>query len=390
MNNQVINFVKEHRKRLGMTQEELARRVGVSRQSIISIEQGKYIPSLPLAHLPTPLEPMPRLQAALGGREANVPHLWVKRDDAMGLAVGGNKVRKLAYLLADAQRQGARKVVSFGGLQSNFLRALASACARLELEAHCLYFAHRPQELTGNLLLADLMGAHLHFVPLGGNSGPRDLPATTRLVRLVAHLHPGIGPRKLYFVPVGGHTPLGCLGYVPAAMEIVQQAQAKAFQPDVVISAAGTGGTLAGLLAGFHLLGAPIQLVGVDVGNLWRHFQADAIAMASAVTHLLGSPYRFPQEAVQLVAGFGAGYAQPYPPAQLAIQLAASTEGLILDPVYSGKALAGLIDLIRQERFRADQHVVFLLTGGVPALFAVQGRAQGETLTSTTRTSSAE
>jgi 1-aminocyclopropane-1-carboxylate deaminase/D-cysteine desulfhydrase-like pyridoxal-dependent ACC family enzyme len=315
---------------------------------------------------------MPHLRAALGGENAGVPHLWVKRDDAIGLAVGGNKVRKLAYLLADAQRQGARKVVSFGGLQSNFLRAMASACARCGLEAHCLYFEHRPHQLNGNLLLADLMGARLHFVPLGGNSSPRDLPATTRLVRLVAHLHPGIGPRKLYFLPVGGHTPLGCLGYVPAAMEILQQAQAAGFQPHLVLSAAGTGGTLAGLLAGFHLLQAPIQLVGVDVGNLWRYFQANVAAMASGVTDLLGRSYRFPKEAVQLVAGFGAGYAQPYAPAQAAIQLAASTEGLILDPVYSGKALAGLIELIRQERFRADQHVVFLHTGGTPALFALQ------------------
>lgn len=329
------------------------------------------IPTVPIAHLPTPLEPAERLRAALGGPQAGAPRLWIKRDDEIGLAVGGNKVRKLAYLLADAQARGASKVASFGGLQSNFLRSMASACARLGLEAHCLYFERRPKRLTGNLLLAELLGARLHFIPLGGDSGPRNLAGTTRLVRLVAALHPRIGPRRLYFLPVGGHTPLGCLGYVPAAVEIVEQAAANGFRPDFVVAAAGSGGTLAGLLAGFRLLRVPVQLIGVDVGNLWQDFQSDILAMAGRVTALLGSPQPFGPADLTLQAGHGPGYARPYLPAQAAMELAARSEGLLLDPVYTGKALAGLIDLIQAGRFQPDDHVIFLHSGGSPALFAV-------------------
>ena len=327
-------------------------------------------PRLPLVHLPTPLEPLDRLRAALGGPEGGVPHLWVKRDDGVGLGVGGNKARKLAYLLADAQARGARKVASFGGLQSNFLRAMASACARAGLEAHCLYFEPRPSRLTGNLLLAHLMGARLHFIPLDSGRGPRSLHGTARLVRMVASLHPAIGPRRLYFLPVGGHTPLGCLGYVPAAVELVQQAADAGFRPDAVVAAAGSGGTLAGLLAGFHLLAAPVQTVGVDVGNLWTGFGQDILDMAGRVAARLGCPHTFAAGDLTLHAGAGPGYARPHPPAQDAVELAARSQGLLLDPVYTGKAMAGLVDLIRAGRFRSDQQVIFLHTGGTPALFA--------------------
>ena len=331
------------------------------------------LPSLPIAHLPTPLEALPRLRMALGGDAGGVPHLWVKRDDAIGLAVGGNKVRKLAYLLADAQARGARKVVSFGGLQSNFLRALASGCARLGMEAHCLYFERRPARLTGNLLLCQQLGARLHFVPLGGDTGPRDLHRTCQLVRLASPFLPGIGRRGVAFIPVGGHSALGCAGYVPAAREILEQAAQTGFQPDAVVTAAGTGGTLAGLLAGFRLLGSQVQLIGIDVGKLWRDFEQDIAAMAGDVTTLLGAPQPFAPTDVTLFPGYGPGYARPYEPALAAIALAARAEGLLLDPVYSGKAMAGLIDLIRTGQFTADQHVVFLNTGGWPSLFATLG-----------------
>lgn len=346
--------------------------------------QGRLaaIPSVHLGQLPTPLEPLPRLRAALGGADSGVPYLWVKRDDAIGLAVGGNKVRKLSYLLAAAQARGARKVASYGGLQSNFVRAMASACAHLGLEAHCLYFERRPPRLTGNLLLAHLLGARLHFVPLGGSNGPRDLDSTARLVQLLARLHPAIGPRGLYFLPVGGHTALGCVGYVPAATEINQQATAGGFHADAVVAAAGTGGTMAGLLAGFHLLGTSTQVVGIDVGNLWTGMKADILSMAGKVTALLGEPHEFASGDLLLHAGFGPGYARPHPPAQAAIELAARKEGLLLDPVYTGKALAGLIQLLRAGAFRADQHVVFMHTGGVPALFADIAAVQdGPTIT---------
>lgn len=331
------------------------------------------IPSLSLGHLPTPLEPAERLRAALGDAQASVPGLWIKRDDEIGLAIGGNKVRKLAYLLADAQARGARKVVSFGGLQSNFLRTMTSACARLGLEAHCLYFEHPPTRMSGNLLLVQLMGGRPHFVPLGGNAGPRQLRITNLLVRLVAGLLPGIGWRGVYFIPVGGHSPLGCVSYVPTAREIVEQAAAAGFRPTHVVAAAGSGGTVAGLLAGFRLLRVPIQVVGVDVGNLWRGFRQDILHMAEAVTTLLGSPEKFSPGDLTLHPGYGPGYARPHRPAEEAIELVARSEGLLLDPVYTGKAMAGLLDLIRSGHFRPTDQVVFVHTGGVPALFAGQG-----------------
>ncbi len=156
------------------------------------------------------------------------------------------------------------------------------------MEAHCLYFERRPVRLTGNLLLCQQLGARLHFVPLGGDSGPRDLHRTCQLVRLAAPFLPGIGRRGVVFIPVGGHSALGCSGYVPAAREILKQAALAGFRPDVVVTAAGTGGTMAGLLAGFRLLESPVHLIGVDVGKLWRSFEADIATMAGDVTGTAG------------------------------------------------------------------------------------------------------
>ena len=238
------------------------------------------------------------------------------------------------------------------------------------MEAHCLYFERRPARLTGNLLLCQQLGARLHFVPLGGGSGPRDLHRTCQLVRLLAPFLPGIGRRGVMVIPVGGHSALGCAGYVPAAQEIRDQAALAGFRPDVVVTAAGTGGTLAGLLAGFRLLNSPVRLIGVDVGKLWRGFEEDIAAMAGDVIALLGQPHQFTAAYVTLVPGYGPGYARPFAAAQAAIEIAACSEGLLLDPIYSGKAMAGLIDLIRAGRFTAGQHVVFLHTGGWPSLFA--------------------
>ena len=189
-------------------------------------------------------------------------------------------------------------------------------------------------------------------------------------MRLAAPFLPGIGRRGVVFIPVGGHSALGCAGYVTAAQEIHDQAALADFRPDVVVTAAGTGGTMAGLLAGFRLLDSPVNLIGVDVGKLWRGFEEDIATMAADVAALLGEQRPFAAADVTLVPGYGPGYARPHEPARAAIDLAARAEGLLLDPVYSGKAMAGLIGLIRAGRFTAGQHVVFLHTGGWPSLFA--------------------
>jgi 1-aminocyclopropane-1-carboxylate deaminase/D-cysteine desulfhydrase-like pyridoxal-dependent ACC family enzyme len=331
-----------------------------------------------LGQFPTPLEPLTRLSAALGG-----PRLWIKRDDALGPGTGGNKTRKLEFLFGEAQAMGAQAVATYGGLQSNFARQMAAAARGLGLAAHCFYFEPRPARLTGNLFLAHLLGAQLHFLPLGGGEGARPLDQTTRLVRWVVRLNPACFGRRVYFMPVGGHSATGVLGYVGAAAELEAQLAERGIARATVVTAAGTGGTLAGLLAGFHLLGSRHQALGIDVGRLWTGFKATIAELASAACARVGQPSTFRPDEVPLIEGdyVGAGYARATPDGLAAIRLLAREAGLLLDPVYTAKAMAGLIDQARRGRWAPDEDVVFLHTGGGPALWAdgvpeVQ-RAQG-------------
>ncbi|MER3543900.1 MAG: D-cysteine desulfhydrase [Chloroflexota bacterium] len=320
-------------------------------------------PRLPLAAYPTPLAPLPRLTAQLSG-----PALWVKRDDGIGPALGGNKARKLEFLMAEAQRRGARQVATFGGLQSNHARMTAAVAGALGMEAHLFFFERCPEEMRGNLLLESLLGAKMHFLPLGGGGG-LTLERANRLVRLLARLR--VGPNA-YFIPVGGHTALGALGYVLCAAELHEQTAAAGLPQATVVTAAGTGGTLAGLLAGFALLDSPLRVLGIDVGKLWKGFPASIAHLTEEVCVLLGEPRRFAPEDIPLIEGHyvGAAYGVPSPEGMAALRQVATCEGLILDPVYTGKAMAGLLDLIRQGYFRRDEAVIFLHTGGAPALFA--------------------
>ncbi len=327
-------------------------------------------PRARLGHFPTPLEPLPRLTQTLGG-----PTLWVKRDDVVGPAMGGNKTRKLEFLFGEAQAQGATAVATFGGLQSNFARQMTAGARALGLEPHCFYFVPRPKKLEGNLLLNELMGARLHFIPFGqSDDSSLTLEQSVRLVRLVARLTPSLWGKRLYFMPVGGHTRVGCLGYVLAAMEIEDQLRERGVEQATIVTAAGTGGTLAGLLAGFHLLDSKHRPLGIDVGKLWRAFPASIASLASEICALLGQPHHFSAADMPIVERtyVGQAYAHPTPESQEAMRLAARTEGLILDPVYSSKAMAGLMDLARsgQGRWKSGEQVVFLHTGGLPALWA--------------------
>jgi len=334
-------------------------------------------PRLPLAQLPTPLEPLPRLSAELGG-----PALWIKRDDNIGPAFGGNKGRKLAFLLAEVLNQGRRKVITYGGLQSNHARMTAAACARLGLEAHLFFFEKRPSPLQGNLFLDTLLGAKLHFIPFGGGGdGSMTLETTNRLVRLVSTVMVGPGA---YFMPVGGHTVTGCLGYVDAALEIHEQTMSLGLDLGrvTVITAAGTGGTLAGLLAGFTLLGAPIRVLGIDVGKLWKAFPASLARLAGELCAALGETYTFRPADVPIIEGtyVGPGYAALTEASRTAVRLLARTEGILLDPVYTGKAMAGLVDLVGNGRFTTDDTVIFLHTGGFPGLWAFSGLEIGDSV----------
>jgi D-cysteine desulfhydrase family pyridoxal phosphate-dependent enzyme len=320
-------------------------------------------PRIPLADYPTPLEHLPRLTAQLK-RE-----IFIKRDDSIGPGLGGNKTRKLEYLLGEAQQRRMRKVVTFGGLQSNHARITAAAARKLNLEPHLFYFERRPTRLTGNLLLNQLLDAHMYFLPLGaGGDGSMTLETTNRLVHLLAWLRLG----RHYFIPVGGHSWRGCLGYVHAAIEIESQARAVGIENAYLVMAAGTGSTLAGLLAGLTLMDSHLHPLGIDVGKLWKGFPASLARLAGEICEHLGVHRVFGPGAIPLLEETYAvpKYGVPSPFGQEAILRLARLEGILLDPVYTGKAFAGLLDLIDKGTLGSTEPIIFLHTGGLPALFA--------------------
>ena len=323
-------------------------------------------PRIPLADsLPAPLEHLPRLSSQLK-RE-----IFLKRDDVLGPALGGNKTRKLEYLLAEAQQRKMRKVMTFGGLQSNHARITAAAARKLGLEPHLFYFEARPGQLTGNLLLNELMGAQMHFFPWAGDGdGNMTVERANRLVHLLAWLRLG----RHYFIPVGGYSWRGGLGYVRAAVEIDSQARALGIENAHLVVAAGTGGTLAGLLAGLTLLDSSLSLLGIDIGKLWKGFPASLARLAGEICEHLGAKHVFRPGEVPLLEGTYTGpkYGVPSPAGQEAIQRLARTEGILLDPVYTGKAFAGMLDLVQKGRLGTNEPIVFLHTGGLPALFAFE------------------
>jgi len=332
-------------------------------------EKLDALPRIPLAEYPTPLEPLPRLSVDLGRP------VWIKRDDQIGPGLGGNKTRKLEYLLAEAQQRGARKIVTFGGLQSNHARLTVAAANRLGMQTHLFYFERCPTRLCGNLVLNRVLGAKMYFIPLGGGGG-MSLEASIRLVHWLARLRLG----SHYFIPVGGHSVRGCLGYVRAALEIDEQTRTMGIQEAHLVLAAGSGGTLAGLMAGLALIGSPLRLVGIDVGKLWKGFPTSIANLAGEICTFLGEPQQFSLNEVPLVEGryVGEVYGRPSPEGLGALSCLASLEGILLDPVYTAKAFAGLLDLSHQNMLGSDEPLIFLHTGGLPALFAFEEGQLGQ------------
>ncbi|MCS6963270.1 1-aminocyclopropane-1-carboxylate deaminase/D-cysteine desulfhydrase [Thermoflexus sp.] len=330
------------------------------------------IPRVPLVNEPTPLEYLPRFSAAIGRP------IYLKRDDHIGPAMGGNKARKLEYLLADALRWGHHRVVTYGGLQSNHARITAAAARRLGLEPHLFYFAPRPSRLTGNLLVNDLLGAHMHFLPFGGGTRPRSLAWTDFLVHLLAWVRVG----RHYFIPVGGRSVLGGLGYVRAALELHRQAQAEGLENAWVVMAVGTGGMLAGLWAGFTLLRSPLRLLGIDIGALWKNFPTTVARLAERICARLGEPHRFSATEVPLIERTYAGpsYGVPSPEGNETLRRLARMEGILLDPIYTAKAFAGMLKQIEKGQLGKGEPVIFLHSGGLPALFAFEEQAQDSAL----------
>jgi L-cysteate sulfo-lyase len=318
-------------------------------------------PRLGLAHLPTPLEPMRRLTAHLGG-----PRLWVKREDATGLGLGGNKLRKLDYVLHEAVARNADTLVSGGVVQSNSQRQVAAAAARLGLQCHLAVYHGRlspptPEyEVSGNALLNRLFGAHLHDVPW---TGDRNGAIQALGDRLRAQ------GRRTYFVPYGVSNALGAVGYASTIAEIAAQTSAAGFHPSAIVHCTGSAGTQAGLVVGASIALEGTRVVGIDIDAEPERVRADVVTYAKAAADLLATS--FDAADVEVVAGHaGPAYGVPHDATIEAIRLAGALEALVLDPVYSGKGLAGLIALVRAGRWRPDDDVIFVHTGGAPALFA--------------------
>jgi D-cysteine desulfhydrase family pyridoxal phosphate-dependent enzyme len=305
---------------------------------------------LPLAHRPTPVEPLDRLAEWLGG-----PQLFVKRDDQTGLALGGNKARKLEHLCAEALAQGCDVLVTGGGPQSNHCRMTAAAANRLGLACHLALAGETPETPTGNLLLDHLLGAELHAT---GARGYYEIEAS---IEAVADEVRSAGGRP-YAIPVGGASVTGALGYVDAARELADQLSGPL---DWIVLADGSGGTHAGLLAG---LDGPTRILGIDVGTR-PDLDERVPELAEATAAAAGRPPPGGEIHVDHTR-FGAGYGKPTPECLEAIRATARLEGLILDPVYTGKAMAGLIGWVREGRFTDQHSVLFWHTGGAPALFA--------------------
>lgn len=318
-------------------------------------------PRIRLGHLPTPLEPMENLSRALGG-----PRLWIKRDDCTGLSTGGNKTRKLEFLMAEALARKADVVITQGATQSNHARQTAAAAARLGMRCHILLedrtgSTDPSYTGNGNVLLDHLHGATVEHRPGGSHMQAEMEGVAARLAD---------GGHRPYVIPGGGSTPLGALGYAHAALELVSQATDRGLRIDHLVHATGSAGTQAGLVAGLQALSSPIQLLGIGVRAPRDKQEAAVYDLACRTWDLLGLRGELPRESVVANCDYvGGGYGVPTPGMVEAVTLLAQTEGLLLDPVYSGKGMAGLIDLIRKGRFRKDENVVFLHTGGSVALF---------------------
>jgi L-cysteate sulfo-lyase len=318
-------------------------------------------PRIHLAHLPTPLERMDRLSGELGG-----PEIWIKRDDCTGLATGGNKTRKLEFLMAEALQQGADTVITQGATQSNHACQTAAFAARLGLACHLLLedrtgYEDANYNTNGNVLLD-----HLHGATTSGLPGGTDMAAA--LETLAQQLRSE--GRKVYVIPGGGSNPTGALGYVNCALELLSQANDRGLVIDHLLTATGSSGTQAGLVAGLRALNAGIPLLGVGVRAPKARQEQSVFDLAQRTAEKLGASGVVRREDVVADTDYvGDGYGIPREDTLEAIRLFAQLEGILLDPVYSGKAAAGLIDYVRKGRFTRGQRIVFLHTGGSAALF---------------------
>ncbi|WP_099826471.1 D-cysteine desulfhydrase [Oceaniglobus indicus] len=315
-----------------------------------------------LGHFPTALERLDNLTRHLGG-----PEIWIKRDDCTGLATGGNKTRKLEFLVGDALAQGADTLVTQGATQSNHVRQTAAAACKTGLRCHAL-LEQRVTNMgdaystSGNVLMDDIMGCEYEERPEGLDMNAEGEALAEKL---------RTQGRKPYFIPGGGSNTIGALGYVACANEMVQQFDDERLTVDAIVHATGSTGTQAGLLAGLHAMNVDIPVMGVSVRAPEDKQRANVHRLAVATADLLGARGDLPQSRVAVDdTEVGGGYGQPTDAMVDAIALLARQEGILLDPVYSGKGFAGLLSMIRRGVLTKGQRVVFIHTGGSSALFA--------------------
>lgn len=317
-----------------------------------------------LGHFPTPLEKLDNLTRLLGG-----PDIYIKRDDCTGLATGGNKTRKLEFLVADAIAKGADTLVTQGATQSNHVRQTAAAARRVGMKCFALLERRVTNmgagyEQAGNVLLDDLLRCEYEFRPegLNMNAEAEDLGGKLR--------DQGLRP---YVIPGGGSNAIGALGYASAAAELVQQADVSGLRIHKIVHATGSAGTQAGLVAGLNAMNAPIDVIGISVRAKRDAQIANVHKLACETSELVGVKSELGKDLVEAFDDYvGPGYGQPTDGMVDAISLLAAEEGIFLDPVYSGKGMAGLIGLIRKGVLKKGETVVFIHTGGSAALFAYQ------------------
>ncbi len=331
-------------------------------------------PRVRLAHLPTPIEALTRLSELLGG-----PKLYIKRDDCTGLALGGNKARKLEFYLGAARQEGADTVLITGAVQSNYVRMAAAAAAKLGMDCHVLLEERVPgvdetYRRSGNVLLDRILGAHIHSYPQGED----ETGADRRLEQIAQGLRSqGKHPYIIYLS--AEHTPLGALGYVNAADEIVTQITEQRLPIQRIVIASGSSLSHSGLLLGLRILGSEIPVTGVCVRRVAQlQFQRISRCVRNLEQLInLAQPVVTPEDIQVFDGPLPPGYGRLNSQVIEAIELLGRTEGILLDPVYTGKSMAGLLALLRAKRFDELSGVLFVHTGGVPALFAYEPALRG-------------
>ncbi|MGM8898455.1 MULTISPECIES: D-cysteine desulfhydrase family protein [unclassified Psychrobacter] len=318
-----------------------------------------HIPRQSLGFFPTPLIELKRLSKKLDG-----PKIFMKRDDNTGLALGGNKTRKLEFIIGDALAKGTDTIITAGAAQSNHCRQTAAAAASLGLECHLVLGGEEPEQVSGNLLLDKIFGCHIHWA--GANRKGEDIP------QIVEQLTKA--DKNVYVVPYGGSSELGALAFVEAFKELELQRESINETFTHIVFASSSGGTQAGLMLGNKIFNLPYQIVGINIDKGETDkvpFDQYTVALANSTAKLINADYKFSESDLMLNSDYvGEGYGVVGKLENEAIEMMAQTEGILLDPVYTGRAMGGLIDMIRTGQIKKTDRVLFWHTGGAPALFA--------------------